>query len=225
MSGPEFPISSLISSRCKELDLRPVELIRRCGYQNIAKGLRRLQSLSQGDFAGTEGLICGLPVALEVRADVVQQAVEQTKRQIFEASEAAWRAAFRPHAIIMTERQCPHPIFIAAILGVSNLRRVDFDLSQGPPSFVQQALGGLREKLARSNGVITTFGRAVGLIINFSPDYAVRFDLEGNPVEALDRAYRLGEATFHLKGMGRPLSRGELDTIFGGKQIKRGSHP
>ena len=34
MSDPEFPISSLISSRCKELDLRPVELVRRCGYQN-----------------------------------------------------------------------------------------------------------------------------------------------------------------------------------------------
>jgi hypothetical protein len=178
MSEEQLPIQTLISSRCHELGLRPVEVVRRCGYKNVTKGLRRLEDICRGCFAGTDILIRGLPVALEVPADVVQQAVEQTKRQIFEASEAAWRAAFRPHAIIMTERQCPHPIFIAAILGVSNLRRVDFDLSEGPLSFVQQALGGLREKLARSNGVITTFGRAVGLIINFSPDYAVRFDLD-----------------------------------------------
>jgi hypothetical protein len=103
MSDPKFPISSLISSRCRELDLRPVELIRRCGYRNISKGLRRLESLSQGYFEGTEGLICGLPVGLEVPAEVVREAVERTKRQISEAMEAAWRAAFRPHAIIMTE--------------------------------------------------------------------------------------------------------------------------
>ena len=36
----ELPIATLVSGRCKELSLRPVELIRRCGYQNIAKGLR-----------------------------------------------------------------------------------------------------------------------------------------------------------------------------------------
>jgi hypothetical protein len=225
MSEEQLSIQVLISSRCHELGLRPVEVVRRCGYRNVSKGLRRLEDISRGCFAGTDTLIRGLPVALEVPADVVQQAVEDTKRQIFEAREATWRAAFSPHAIIMTERERPSQIFIAAILGVSNLRRVDFDLSQGPLSFVQQALEGLREKLAKSNGVITTFGRATGFIINFDPDYAVRFDLEGKPVEALDRAYRLGEATFHLKGMGRPLSRGELDTIFGGKQIKRGSQP
>jgi hypothetical protein len=200
MSDPELPVTALISRRCKELHLRPVELVRRCGYQNVTKGLRRLDSLSRGYFSGTEGLIRGLPVALEVPAQVVQQAVEDTKRQIFEAREVAWRAAFRPHAVITTERERPSQIFIAAILGVSNLRRVDFDLSQGPLSFVQQALDGLREKIAKGNGTITTFGWATGFVVNFSPDHAVRFDLEGKPVEVLDRAYRLGEATFHLKG-------------------------
>ena len=225
MSDPELPVTALISRRCKELHLRPVELVRRCGYQNVTKGLRRLDSLSQGYFAGTEGLVRGLPVALEVPAQVVQEAVEETKRQIFEAKEAAWRAAFKPHGVIVTERERPSQIFIAAILGVANLRRVDFDLSQGPPSFIQQALDGLRARVAKSGGVVTTFGRPTGIIVNYSPDQAVRFDLDGKPVEAMDRAYRLGEATFHLKGMGRPLSRGELDTIFGGRQIKRGSHP
>jgi hypothetical protein len=167
------------------LNLRPVELIRRCAYRNISKGLRRLESLSHGHFDGTEGLIRGLPAGLDVPADVVREAVEQTKRQIFEAREAAWRAAFRPHAIIMTERERPSQIFIAAILGVSNLRRVDFDLSQGPVSFVQQALDGLRAKVARSGGVVTTFGRPTGVIINYTPDEAVRFDLQGKPLEAL----------------------------------------
>ena len=83
-------------------------------------------------------------------------------------------------------------------------------------SFARQALDGLREKLARSNGVVTTFGRAIGFVVNYSPDEAVRFDLEGKPVEVLDRAYRLGEATFHLKG--RAVSTGPaLQGAIGGE--------
>ena len=85
MSDPELPITALISRRAKELHLRPVELVRRCGYQNITKGLRRLDSLSRGYLARTEGLIRGLPAGLEVPAQVVQEAIEETKRQIFEA--------------------------------------------------------------------------------------------------------------------------------------------
>jgi hypothetical protein len=217
MSDPELPITALISRRCKELHLRPVELVRRCGYQNITKGLRRLDSLSQGYFDGTEGLIRGLPAGLQVPTEVVQEAVEDTKRQIFEAREAAWRAAFRPHAVIMTERERPTQIFIAAILGVSNLRRIAFDLSHGPLSFVQQALDGLRAKVARSGGVVTTFGRPTGVIINYSPDYAVRSDLQGKPVELLDAAYRLGEATLSISG--RPISPGEWRAVAGELEI------
>ncbi len=217
MSDPELPITALVSTRCKELHLRPVELVRRCGYRNISKGLRRLDSLSHGYFAGTEGLICGLPAGLEVPAQLVQQTVEETKKQIFEAEEAAWRTAFGPHAIILTERQCPHPIFIAAILGVENLRRVDFDLTQGPVSYVRQALQGVGEKVGRS-GEVTAFGRATGFVINFSPDHAVRFDLEGKPVEALDRAYRLGQASFHLKG-GRVVTPEKWRAVGGEVEI------
>jgi hypothetical protein len=59
------------------------------------------------------------------------------------------------------------------------------------------------------------------VIVNYTPDRAIRFDLSGRPVEVLDRAHRIGEAQLFLKGMSRPLTRGELDTVFGGKQIKQ----
>ena len=52
MSDPELPITVLISRRCEELHLRPGELVRRCGYQNITKGLRRLDLLSQATWRG-----------------------------------------------------------------------------------------------------------------------------------------------------------------------------
>jgi hypothetical protein len=57
-----------------------------------------------------------------------------------EAREAAWRLAFRPHAIIATDSSIPSPIFVAALIGVENILRIDFDLSQPEETYVHQAL-------------------------------------------------------------------------------------
>jgi len=234
MTDDLLPIKTLISNRCDELGLRPAEVVRRCGYKNISKGLRRLESVTQGCFKGNEALIQALPSALGVAAEVVKEAVEATQRQIYGANEAAWRAAFRPHAVILTEKQRPEQIFIAAIIGVDRILRVDLDPAEGEVTYIVQALKGIRQKLARWNpkGInvssvglgdlpLPTFGRPVGVIVNYTPDRAVRFDLTGQPIEALDRAHRIGEAQLSLKGMSRPLTRGELDVVFGGRQIKR----
>ncbi len=215
MSDQQLPIQTLVFSRCEELGLRRAELIRRCGYKNVSKGLRRLEQLCRGDFTGCAGLIGSLPSALNVPVDVVTGAFEDTQRQIHEAKEAAWRAAFVPHAVIMTERSFPQPLHIAAILGIEWLRRVDFDLKQGPASYIKQSLNGVREKLARwKSDQIPTFGRPTGLVVNYSPDHGVRFDLDGNAIEVFDCAYRLGEASFSIGK--RPVSREELDALFAG---------
>jgi hypothetical protein len=68
-----------------------------------------------------------LLAALGVPVDVVKGTVEETQRYLLESAEAAWRAAFRPHAVIMTDRERPEPLFVAAIIGVNVLLRVDFD--------------------------------------------------------------------------------------------------
>ena len=233
MSDELLPIKTLICNRCDELGLRPAEVVRRCGYKNISKGLRRLESVTQGCFKGNEALIQALPSALGVPAEAVKEAVEATQRQICEANEAAWRAAFRPHAVILTEKQRPEQIFIAAIIGVERLLRVDLDPTEGEVTYIDQALKGIRQKLARWNSKVDfsslglgdlplpTFGRPVGVIVNYTPDRAIRFDLSGQPIEAFDHAHRIGDAQFFLKGMSRPLTRGELDVVFGGRQIKR----
>ena len=215
----ELPIKTLVSRRCEELGLKPIELVRGCGYQNTNKGLRRLEELCRGDFSNST-LIRILPAALDVLLEVVTRTVEDTQRQlreaeeaVREAEEAAWRAEFVPHAVILTERKIGQPIFVAAFIGVDRLRRVDFDLKQGPASYIKQSLNGVREKLARwKSDQIPTFGRPTGLVVNYSPDHAVRFDLDGNAIEVFDRAYRLGEASFSIGK--RPVSREELDALF-----------
>jgi hypothetical protein len=65
-------------------------------YANIAKELRRLDALMNGDFDSTKGLIAKLPEALELPPEVIAEAIEQTRRQIHEREERAFRAALNP---------------------------------------------------------------------------------------------------------------------------------
>ena len=91
---------------------------------------------------------------------------------------------------------------------------MDFESESLPVSYVQDVLDGVQQKLARwARGQLPCFGRPVGIIINYTPDWAVRFDLNGKAVESFDAAYRLGEATLSIRG--RALSAGELRCLFG----------
>jgi hypothetical protein len=93
----------------------------------VSKGVRRLEELLLGELQSNKYLIQGLPAALDLPANVIARAVEKTRRQIAQEEDAAWRTSFKPHAIILTERQRPEPIFVAALIGVERLLRVDFN--------------------------------------------------------------------------------------------------
>jgi hypothetical protein len=112
------PAATLIRSRCLELGLNEAHLVRLAGYKNEAKGIRRLNSLIAGDLETTRWLIQKLPAALNLSTDVISGVIEQTRQQIAsmkrcEAEQAGmeWRENFQPHAIILTERTRPEPIF------------------------------------------------------------------------------------------------------------------
>jgi hypothetical protein len=82
-----------------------------------------------------------------ILTDVISGVVEQTRQQIVatkrrpaEQAEMKWRDNFQPHAIILTERTRPAPIFVAAIIGVERLLRVDFDLDGEREGYVKKSL-------------------------------------------------------------------------------------
>ena len=97
----------------------------------------------------------------------------------------------------------PSPIFVAAIIGVEKLLRIDLDATQGPVSFMKQVLDRLPEG-------VPAFGKPIGFVINYSPDKAVRFDPNGQPIAMLEKAARPGTANLHLGG--RPIAAGRNKT-------------
>jgi hypothetical protein len=209
----DLAIAALIRSRMTELGLSRGEFAKRLGYKNLAKGIRRIAVLCDGDVEGTKHFLDVLPQALETSAETVKLALDQTVRELelaekqeAEARDKIWRENFRPHAIILTERTVPSPIFVAALIGVEKLLRIDLDLAQGPVSFVKQVLFRLPEG-------VPAFGKTAGFVINYSPDQAVRFDPKGQSIAILDKAVRPGTATLHLGG--RPIPAEALGVLFG----------
>jgi hypothetical protein len=176
------------------------------------------------------------PAAIEVPAEVVETAVKATAsflaelkwqedeklRIARETEDAEWRAAFIPHAIILGERKIPTSITMCVISGgPERWLKIELDISKSSNTFVQQAIAALPSKLhLGKDGRLSVpfFGYALGFIVNYSPDQAVRYDLKGNAVENLSKAFRLGRATFSLKGgtqignIGRRLEVVEIST-------------
>jgi hypothetical protein len=215
-------IATLVRSRMTEIGLSRGEFAKRLGYKNIAKGIRRIDALCEGDIEGTKQVFDVLPQALETSAETVTLALEQTVReselaekQEAKARDKIWRENFCPHAIILTERTVPSPIFVAAIIGVEKLLRIDLDLTQRPVSFVRQVLDRLPE------GVIA-FGKPIGFVINYSPDQAVRFDRNGQPIEILDKAVRPATAVLCLGR--RPITAEALGLVLANRQPWHRAH-
>jgi hypothetical protein len=99
--------------------------------------------------------------------------------------------------------------------------KIELDLSKPSNTFVQKAIAALssRTDLGKDGRLsVPFFGYALGFIVNYSPDQAVRYDLKGNAVENLSKAFRLGRASFSLKGgaqiadIGRRLEVVEIST-------------
>jgi hypothetical protein len=101
--------------------------------------------------------------------------------------EARTEAAFQPHAIIATERSVPSPIFVAALIGVEKILRIEFDTSLPEETYLHQALAQLPEETI-------AFGRPIGVTVNYAPDRAVRYDLNGYPIDTLAAAAQCGRA-------------------------------
>ena len=78
----DLAIATLIRSRMTELDLSRGEFAKRLGYKNVAKGIRRIDALCDGNIDGTKQFLDALPQALETSAETVKRALDQTVREL-----------------------------------------------------------------------------------------------------------------------------------------------
>jgi hypothetical protein len=201
----DLPLGRLITTRRRELGITSADLARRIGYQNVSKGVRRIDELCAGNFRAAEFIIGALPRALELPEDNVTRAIQATEDELdareragIEEDERIYRATFRPHVLWVTERLIPRPIFVATFIGVENLLRFDLDIQRGEDAFVAQAI-------AANPSWAGPFGKIVGFYVNYTPDRCVEYDAHGNVLATFPRARRPGWADFTLKGDSRSI--------------------
>ena len=200
MATTELPLSILIRKRSQELGLSRSELVRRCGYKNISKGLRRLDQVYAGDFDRAGALLGRLPEALDLPPETIQEAIDATTRQIAAEADALFRASFKPAAYLLGSSNRPSQIWMFGLTGgAERWLKIPLDISESPITYAEQALA-----VVRKTPFVQFFGPTTGFIVNYTPDHAVRFDLEGRPVETLAHAYRPGEVTLYLGGRAIP---------------------
>jgi hypothetical protein len=196
-------IQALILERCRALGLSRVDVVQRAGFRNIPKGLRRLDELCFGELYTTRSLIKGLPTALEVAPEVVADAVQKTKQQVDdnnrkfeEEQDAKWRATFKACAWLLGTYTKPSQIVAYGFSGgPDRWLKIPLDTSLPAVTFAKQAL-----KVVRVTPLCPFHGKTVGYVVNYTPGHAVQFDLEGNPVALLERAYRPGQVVLQLGG-------------------------
>ncbi len=196
--GDHYPIHELIESQQRRLGLRRSELARRCGFKNLAKGLRRIDGVCEGNlgFLCAKMVLDNLATALEVDKNVVEEAIRATAEIVAETErhaeaewDTAWLVSFKPHAYLVGSRNRPSQItFYGMTGGPERWLKIPLDLSQPPVTYAVQA-----HEVVAKTPFVPFFGKTTGFVVNYTPDSAVSFDLDGNPVEHFGRAYIPGQ--------------------------------
>jgi hypothetical protein len=197
---PTYPRPELIARRSRELGLTRTQVLTPIGYDDVAKGLRRLAEIEQGELRRAGQFHGWLAAALEIHPEVVEDAFAATRAVLDAEAEAAYREAFQPHGVILTALSVPSPIHVAALLGGERLLRIPLDTDAPSDTFSQQA----RHRLPPDGGV-PGFGWIIGYVVNDSPDEAGQYELEGHEVARFGRAIRMGQTTVRIGGRTVPL--------------------
>lgn len=183
-----FPLALLMRGSGQRL----AELARRCGYTNLAKGIRRLEELAAGDLQHYPALRVGLAAALDMEPARLDAAVADTRYLLWAREDRSYRDNFRPHVIWATTNSIPSPIAIAGLINASG-RLLWYPQTTSPSCISDEAA------LALPEGV-PCYGRVIGFHVNYTPDNAVSFDCAGNPLAVLDAVVRPGRARATVGG-------------------------
>jgi hypothetical protein len=205
------PLRALLTAHMTSLGINAEQLGIRLGYRNPAKARGRVQAIGDGYLENehSRAAIARLAEALALSPAVVEEAVSATRAAVRAVAEeealaaaerrrqrdAAYRKAFRPHAVLETEDRIPSQIVICMLAGgPDRFLRIDFDHSQPPETFAAQVVALLPERtLQTPAGIrgVPFFGRILGFFVNITPDEALHCDLDGRTIKHLQAAVRI----------------------------------
>ena len=118
-------------------------------------------------------------------------------------STPAEAETYQTRAYLIGSKSRPEQIVIYGVTGgADRWLRIPLVLTKPPITYAMQAL-----TFVRNMPRVPFWGNTTGYVINYRSDFAVRFDLSGNPIEVLRDAYVPGQVQIEIGGRrmtGRP---------------------
>jgi hypothetical protein len=124
-----------------------------------------------------------------------------------DADECAYHTSFKPYLRCETEHDVPQPVFIAAMLGVRNLRVVPLPAStwKVPEDQRDQIVKvAIQQHYRHTDGRVPAFGKIRRYSLVVAPgkevDLALPFDIRGKRAGPIRTVHRLGVASLSIDG-------------------------
>ena len=198
----------LIENYLSQNKLRKIDLIRRMNYKNEARGLRRLQELTEtGKYS--KKFIADLAEAMNIEQDVLKSALERDEKRQKELAEAEARRRFRPHIYLLNEKARPSSLLPLMVLGMDYYKRIDLpeDIEQLPLwEQIEKVKEIFTAYLREKGNEYSPFGKIRGFRYYYQFDEYAEFTIEGEI-----KGYYSGSSI-----------QGQIITNIGGKKIEGG---
>lgn len=207
-----YAIQKFVKSEMTKKRIAKSEFLKSCGYKNIPKGCRRLESFLKGETY-PDMIMNNLSTALDVTEDEVKESIRKSKIEIqheLDKEKVSKIKEFEPFLFCHTTSRRPSPIFVCALLGSDRMKEVILpigftDLTEDERTTKRREI--IAETLKDYNGMIPAFGKIVCFTekLSFDDEKNDRlvFDLNGdlmeNPPDEYKEIYR-GRVGLTIKG-------------------------
>ena len=184
-----YAIQKFVKSEMTKKRIAKSEFLKSCGYKNIPKGCRRLESFLKGE-SYPDMIMNNLSTALDVTEDEVKESIRKSKIEIqheLDKEKVSKIKEFEPFLFCHTTSRRPSPIFVCALLSSDRMKKVILppgftDLSEDERSTKRREI--ITAKLKHYDGMIPAFGMIVCFTEKLSLDDEENdrlvYDLNGN---------------------------------------------
>lgn len=177
-------LEQLLRERMAALSLSRGDIGQRLSPNNPSKALRRLDAFAATGASRKGNLSERLAGALGLPVKDITDAADATREAIEAEAEADYRARFQPHAVWTTVRSRPSSIAMAGMINAPGRLVLLFPPDLPTEDFIAYCQAQAPQGIPLYDGV-------TGFTINYTPDRAVRYDLNGQPLEQLNAAVRV----------------------------------
>lgn len=183
-----YAIGRLVVHEMDRQNLSKADIVRRLGYMNIQKGMRRLERLMETGFEVS--ILPRLATALGIFQRGIDEALAETDAEIAIESEDARkraddyeRANFRPYILIESDSRIGKPTLFGRLV-YEKLKHIPIAPNVGPllAEQITSISRVVQEHYVNASGSLETFGAITGYVYRRTFDDSVRFDTDGRVV-------------------------------------------